>query len=97
MMREGLDATCEALDPKHPDTLTSMTNFAVVLLQKQGKLGDAVALLRESFTGRCSVLGPTHPDTCATFSWLVEFLTKQGKTREARELQAKFGGSARRK
>ena len=37
-------------------------------------------------------MGPTHPGT-RVLSKLLALLKQQGKTREARELQAKFGGS----
>jgi len=59
------------LGPKHPSTLTSMHNFAI-LLHAQGKLGESEALFMESLEGRRSALGPQHPHTLTTERLLAQ-------------------------
>ena len=66
-----------------------MSNLAV-LLQAQGRLGEAEALAREALAGRRSVQGDAHPHTQITFQGVLGLLTAQGKHREARELRAAF-------
>ena len=70
-----------------------MSNLAL-LLQAQGKLGEAEPLLREALTGRCRALGPAHPNTRDSYSALLSLLTAQGRAREARELRAQYGGGS---
>jgi len=38
------------------------------------------------------LLGRAHPKTQAAYASLVGVLTKQGKARDAREVQAQYGG-----
>ena len=76
-------------DPKHPSTLTSMSNLAQ-LLQAQWRLAEAEALAREALAGRRSTLGDAHPHTQGTHQLLQRLLTAQGKHREARVLKAAF-------
>ena len=79
----------QELGPKHPGTLTCMINLAV-LLQAQGRLGEAEALAREALAGMRSALGDAHPHTQVAYKILLRLLTAQGKHREARELKAAF-------
>ena len=56
----------------HPDTLGSISNLAVLLLE-QGKLAEAGPLFRESLDGYRRMLDDAHPNTrnavqlCALF------------------------------
>ena len=88
-MLEALEAKRATLGPKHPSTLTSVTNLAQ-LLMAQGRLGEAEVLAREVLTGRRSILGIAHPHTQGSHQLLLGLLTAQGKHREARELKAAF-------
>ena len=60
------------------------------LLHAQGRAAEAEALYREALTGMRSALGDTHPRTQDLVEQFLEFLTAQGKHREARELKAAF-------
>ena len=52
---------------KHPDTLTSMHNLALTLLEFPERSDEAMKLMRESLQeSREDVLGRRHPDTIAT-------------------------------
>jgi Tetratricopeptide repeat len=62
------------LGEQHLDTLTSMGNLAVILLQTGDREG-AIRLLRKCLAGRRKVLGENHPDTLAT----AEYLKKLGE------------------
>jgi len=48
--------------PDHPDTVLSLTNLAVLLMD-QGELAAALALLERALAIREQVLGTDHPDT----------------------------------
>ena len=61
-----------------------------MLLQDQGRLGEAEALAREALAGSRSTLGNSHPSTQGRYQLLLRLLTAQGKHREARELKAAF-------
>ena len=88
-MLEELEACRDTLGPAHPSTLISMGNLAL-LLEAQGRLGEAEALAREALAGRRSALGDAHPGTQAMYKFMQGLLTAQGKHREARELKAAF-------
>ena len=75
-MRETLEVQRATLGPKHPSTLTSMHNFAI-LLHAQGKLGESEALFKETLEGRRAALGPQHSDTLTTERWLAQVLQQR--------------------
>ena len=56
------------------------------------RLGEIEALLRGALVGLHRVLGHAHPDTRAACSSHFCFLTALCRAREARELQAQYGG-----
>ena len=56
---------------RHPSTLISMTNFALLLMH-QGKLDEAEPLCRESVEGFTEVLGPDHAHAKYAMSMLEE-------------------------
>jgi len=76
LMRETLEIRRATLGPKHPDTLTSMSNFAA-LLHAQGKLADSEALFKETLEGRRAALGPQHPHTLITERLLAQVSQKR--------------------
>jgi hypothetical protein len=62
------------LGPKHPDTLTSISNLAAVL-KSQGKYEEAEAMNRQTLALKETVLGPKHPDTLTSMSnlaWVLD-------------------------
>ncbi|KAH9203233.1 P-loop containing nucleoside triphosphate hydrolase protein [Leptodontidium sp. 2 PMI_412] len=70
------------LPKKHPSTLTSMSNLALVL-RRQGKYADAEAMNRQTLEIQEEVLGKKHPDTLTTMSNLALVLDSQGKYADA--------------
>ncbi|KAM3068017.1 hypothetical protein ACMFMG_011064 [Clarireedia jacksonii] len=73
----------QTTQPKtHPDTLMTMSNFAVVL-EKQGKYADAEAMNRQTLEIKEEVLGKTHPSTFTTMGNLAFVLNRQGKYTDA--------------
>ncbi|KAH8727391.1 hypothetical protein GQ44DRAFT_758100 [Phaeosphaeriaceae sp. PMI808] len=80
--RSAMVAREKVLGPEHPHTLTSVSNFGLVL-ERQGKYEEAEAMHRRALEGREKVLGPEHPDTLASVSLLGSVLESQGKYEEA--------------
>ena len=76
--------------PRHPDTLASMNNLAV-LYQGQGRYGEAEPLLREALRLSREALGPRHPTTLASMNNLAVLYQGQGRYGEAVNLR-RFGG-----
>ena len=62
MCREAVEGRRTTLGEMHPDTLISLSSYAV-LLKAQGKLGEAEPLCREAAEGFCEELGEEHADT----------------------------------
>ena len=60
MHRQVLDLRTEVLGAKHPSTLTSMNNLALVL-RSQGKYEEAEAMHRQVLDLQTEVLGAKHP------------------------------------
>ena len=73
------------MGPKHPDTLGSVNNLAV-LLKSQGKFTEAEPLHRRALEGYEATLGPKHPDTFTSLNNLAGLLESQGKFTEAEPL-----------
>jgi hypothetical protein len=71
--RQELSLSKEVLGPEHPETLTSMSNLALVL-NRQGKYEEAEAMNRQTLAWREKVLGPEHPDTLTTVYCLAHLL-----------------------
>jgi tetratricopeptide (TPR) repeat protein len=80
--RKALSLRKDVLGPEHPDTLTSMSNLALVL-DRQGKYEEAEAMNRQTLAGYEKVLGPEHPHTLTSMSNLASVLGRQGKYEEA--------------
>ena len=67
---------------RHPSTLRSINNLGS-LLQDQGKLDEAGALLREALEAMRATLGDRHPNTLVSINNLGTLLQAQGKLDEA--------------
>ena len=82
----ALVASCrETLGDKHPQTLLSINNMAL-LLKDQGKLAEAEGLCREALTGSRETLGNKHPETLISINNLAALLLDMGKMAEAEPL-----------
>ena len=73
---------------KHPSTLTSMANLAVIY-SAQGKYEEAEELELKALDLHKKVLGPEHPDTLTNQANLASTYSDQGKYEEAVELMLK--------
>jgi tetratricopeptide (TPR) repeat protein len=83
--RLHLVKTREVFGAEHPDTLTSVSDLALVL-QYQGKYEAAEEMNRRALAGREKVLGVEHPDTLTSISDLASVLQLQGKYEAAEEM-----------
>jgi tetratricopeptide (TPR) repeat protein len=72
----------EVLGPEHPDTLTSMSNLALVL-DSQGKYEEAEAMNRQTLAQQEKALGPKHPETLLSVYRLAHLLAKQHRVDES--------------
>ena len=70
------------LGPKHPHTLSSINNLALVL-DSQGKYEEAEVMHQLALKGSEKVLGPEHPDTLSIINNLARVLDSQSKYEEA--------------
>ena len=64
-----LELRTRKLGQKHPDTLISMMNLALIW-EEMGRRDDAIVLVQQCFELRQQVLGPGHPYTVSTLSTL---------------------------
>jgi tetratricopeptide (TPR) repeat protein len=78
----------EVLGPEHPDTLTSISNLAGVLVL-QGKYEDAETINRQTLALREKVLRREHLDTLTSTSNLALVLGSQGKYEDAETMNRK--------
>ena len=83
MNRQTLARREKVLGPEHPDTLTSMSNLALVL-DSQGKYEEAEAMNRQTLARREKVLGPEHPDTLTKHEQLGGGAETPGQVRRGR-------------
>lgn len=83
--RRALQGYEKELGERHPDTLTSVNNLALVL-GDQGKYGEAEELNRRALEGSEKELGERHPDTLISVYNLAYLLHQQQRDKEAREL-----------
>jgi tetratricopeptide (TPR) repeat protein len=75
----------KVLGTGHPDTLTSVSNLALVL-RDQGKYKEAEEMHRRALEGKEKVLGTEHPYTLISVNNLASVLQDQGKYEEAEEM-----------
>ena len=83
--RQALNRTKQELGETHPDTLTSISNLALVL-SGQGKYADAEHMHRKTLGLRKKVLGEEHPSTLASMNNLALALSGQEKYAEAEQM-----------
>ncbi|KAG7402978.1 Kinesin light chain [Fusarium oxysporum f. sp. rapae] len=83
--RQALEAREKVLGQEHPDTLTSVNNFGLVL-QYQGKYEEAEQMSRRALEGLEKVLGREHRDTLTSVNTLGLVLQHQGKYDEAEQM-----------
>lgn len=84
-LRGALEARQKVLGQEDQDTLTSVSNLALIL-RKQGKYNEAESLDRQALKGREKVLGLEHPDTLLSVNSLAWVLQGLGKYDEAEPL-----------
>ena len=84
---EELALTTELLGKKHPDTLVSLSNYALVL-STLDRASEAEPLFAEGLRLRQEVLGEKHPDTLDSLHEYAYFLETLGRADEAEKLYA---------
>ncbi|KAI9666295.1 MAG: hypothetical protein M1821_004230 [Bathelium mastoideum] len=82
MHQQAVERFEKAHGPEHPETLTSISHFAIVL-EDRGKYERAGAMHRKVLKERKKTLGPEHLDTLNSVKNLGSVLGKQGKSEEA--------------
>ncbi|KAI3323837.1 TPR-like protein [Xylariaceae sp. AK1471] len=85
MYRQALHLREEDLGRKHPDTLTSMNNLAIVV-HSLGKYEEAEQMHRQTLQFQEEELGPKHPETLTSMNNLASLLNSQGKYDEAEQM-----------
>ncbi|RYO74783.1 hypothetical protein DL766_009441 [Monosporascus sp. MC13-8B] len=83
--RQTLKLNEEVLGRKHPGTLSSINNLALIL-KDQGKYEEAEQIYREILELIEAALGKKHPDTLTNMNNLAEVLRNQGKYAEAEQI-----------
>ena len=78
ILRQVIELRMKVLGPKHPITLSSRNNLALVL-HSQGKHEEAEQIHRQTLELTIEVLGPKHPETLAIMTNLANTLNSQGK------------------
>lgn len=72
-IRSVIESALLVLGVDHPDTLSNVSNLAVVL-QNQGKYEQAEAINRRALAGRAKELGVDHLNTLTSVGNLVSVL-----------------------
>jgi tetratricopeptide (TPR) repeat protein len=85
MNLQALERREKELGKLHPDTLTSVSNLALVL-QDQGKYDEAEKMYRRALEGREKQLGGKHPDTLHSIHSLAFLLHQLKRYKMASEL-----------
>jgi len=85
LLHQELEAMRAVAGPRHPDTLVSMNNMAL-LLQDMDKVDEALPLFEEALEVKRSVLGPRDPGTLTSMNNLAMLLQDMGKLQEAEPL-----------
>ena len=85
LLRRALETRQRILGPRHPDTLQSQQDLAVVVLA-QSHYPEAEKLCRETMESRRQVLGPEHHDTVDSMVQLARTLGFESRYDEAEKL-----------
>ena len=88
LYEEDLQAERESYGDRDPRTLTSI-NLLALLLEKQGKLVEAIPLRTERLEGLVLLYGMEHAKTRGAAESLVSDLRKAGQQEEAEALADK--------
>ncbi|KAI0197415.1 hypothetical protein EV127DRAFT_450364 [Xylaria flabelliformis] len=83
--QQTLDLKEEVLGEKHPNTLSTMNNLALVF-SKQGRYKEAEEIYQQTLSVKEEVLGRKHPDTLITINNLAYNLFWQDRYEEAEEM-----------
>ncbi|CAL1141849.1 unnamed protein product [Cladocopium goreaui] len=95
LFRRCLRAREVRLGAHHPETLTSVSNLAV-LLRQQGKMEEADKLQCKALALEEAQLGANHPHTLQSINHLAALLQTQGKLHEAeKQLRRALAGGER--
>ena len=78
----------DILGEKHPDTLESLNNLAVIYYSV-GRLGETLPLLKKAYVLRNQVLGEKHPETLTSLNNLAMIYQAVGRLDEALPLLEK--------
>lgn len=78
----ALERLRQTLGPTDPSTLSCEYNLAVVWL-RQGRYGDAEALMKQNLASRQNVLGPTYHYTLSSMNALGQIYYVQGRYEDA--------------
>ncbi|KAF2802651.1 HET-domain-containing protein [Mytilinidion resinicola] len=84
-MDRALEGREKALGKEHPNTLTSVSNLALVL-QYQGKYEQAEDMNRRALEGSEKALGKEHPDTLTSVYCLAYLLHQRQQYKDASPL-----------
>ncbi|KFZ18653.1 hypothetical protein V501_01091 [Pseudogymnoascus sp. VKM F-4519 (FW-2642)] len=85
ILQEAVVIRERELRANHPDTLTSVSNLAVVL-ERRGRYEEAESMNRRALEGKERELGVNHLDTLTSVSNLALVLESQGKYEEAESM-----------
>lgn len=85
MHRLDLQKAERLLGPEHPDTLSSISNLAVVM-RTPGDFEQAEAIYRRALQGRERVLGPEHQHTLDIISSLGSVFNAQCRYKGAEDM-----------
>jgi tetratricopeptide (TPR) repeat protein len=85
LYQRQLEGREKELGVRHPDTLKSVNNLALVLCE-QGKYKEAEKLHRRALEGSEKELGVRHPNTLKSVNNLASVLCEQGRYKEAEKL-----------
>jgi tetratricopeptide (TPR) repeat protein len=85
LLRTALATRRETLGPRHPDTLQTVNNLALLLFA-EGRLAEAEPLCRELMESVSDTSGEDHPRTLTAMNNLARLLEAQGKLTEAEPL-----------
>nr|OQO27702.1 hypothetical protein B0A51_04468 [Rachicladosporium sp. CCFEE 5018] len=93
-LRDVVERSVQVLGPKHPDSLKSMMNLAILLHRRDNTVG-AEPLYRTTLDAREATLGFGNPYTLRTAECLVSLLWTQNRCDEAEALAVRVMKAAK--
>ena len=81
LCRKAFEIERQTLGPDHPETLTSMSNLALILTDERN-YAEAEKLYRDAMAIESRVLGPEHPETLRLMTNLGACLYHEGRYAE---------------